>query len=106
MKIEIKPISVNVCWQGRRFATKNYKDWTNDMLMLMPKRTMIKGDCDVDIILNLKSTVRGDIDNFLKPIIDCMVKKGWLEDDRYIQSLNVQKVKSKIESIEVEIYKN
>jgi Holliday junction resolvase RusA-like endonuclease len=103
MKIEIKPISINTCWQGRRFMTPAYKQWITDMLFLLPKWKTITGNTRIIITLNLKSTVRGDIDNFLKPIIDCLVKKGLIEDDRYIQRLNVVKRKSKVENIEIEI---
>lgn len=103
MIIPIKGISINQCWQGRRFATKQYKDWRENMLMLMPKQKMITGNVRIWIILNLKSIIRSDIDNFLKPIIDCIVKKGWIEDDRFIQKLNVYKIKSKVESIEITI---
>jgi len=104
MKINIAPFSINKAWQGRRFATKAYKDWTEDMLMSMPRKEMVKGNISVNINLYLKSIVRGDIDNFLKPIMDCMVKKGWIEDDRYIQEISVKKIKTSSEEfIEIEI---
>lgn len=104
--IPIKPISVNQCWQGRRFATNKYKDFTKDMLRVMPNQIIVKGNIELKIKLNLKSLLRGDIDNFVKPIVDCVVKKGWIEDDRFIQNLEVEKMKSKVESIEIEIIKS
>ncbi|MEK6884139.1 MAG: RusA family crossover junction endodeoxyribonuclease [Nanoarchaeota archaeon] len=101
--ISIKPISINECWQGRRFMTSKYKDFTKDMLRVMPKRKMLSGNVELKITLYLKSLLRGDIDNFVKPIIDCMVKKGWIEDDRFIQKLEVLKIKNEEESIGIEI---
>lgn len=101
--IPIKSISVNECWQGRRFATPKYKDFTKDMLRVMPNREVIKGNVHLKITLYLKSVLRGDIDNFVKPIVDCIVKKGWIEDDRFIQKMEVEKIKSDLDSIEIEL---
>lgn len=101
--IPIKPISINECWQGRRFATSKYKDFTKDMLRVMPKQKTLSGEVDLKIVLYFKSIFRSDIDNFIKPIIDCLVKRGWIEDDRFIQHLEVVKVKNKIEQVGIEL---
>ena len=101
--ISVKPISINECWQGRRFMTSKYKDFTKDMLRVMPKRVIFLGNIDLKIYLYLKSIFRSDIDNFIKPIIDCLVKKGWIEDDRFIQHLEVVKVKNKTEQIGIKL---
>lgn len=99
--LPIKPISVNECWQGRRYATEKYKKFTADMLKIMPREKMINGFVEVEILVGLKSLVRGDIDNFCKPIIDCLVKRRWIADDRYIQNLKISKIKQKNESISI-----
>ena len=93
MEIKISPFN----------QQKSAKLWIEKMLMTMPHRTMVKGNCELDIIFNLKSD--GNLDILLEPVIYCIVKKGWIEDIKYVQSLNVQKVKTKKESIEIEIYK-
>lgn len=70
--------------------------------MLLPGlKKQLENDIHVKIILHLKSPVRGDIDNFIKPIIDCIVKRGVIKDDRYIQHLEVIKKKSKVEGFEI-----
>ena|SRR3990167_1220562 len=105
MKIEhhllVKPISINECWQGRRFKTKKYDAFIVEMLAEMPRETTIDGLINVEIILCLKSILRSDVDNFCKPIIDCIVKKKWITDDRYIQNLKIHKVKQNKESISI-----
>ena len=101
--IHVKPISINECFQGRRFKTKKYDVFIKEMLYSMPKQITFSGNIDLKIVLYLKSILRSDIDNFIKPIIDCLVKKGWIEDDRFIQHLEVVKVKNKIEQIEIEL---
>lgn len=34
MRIELKPISINEAFQGRRFKTKKCKDFENDFMLL------------------------------------------------------------------------
>lgn len=104
--IVIKPLSVNNAWQGRRFKTKTYDAFIDEMLLTMPKRAMIEGICEMRVRIYLKSIIRSDIDNFLKPLLDCIVKKGWIEDDRYIQKLIVEKRKAKIEGFSIMIWKD
>ena len=99
----VKPFSINQAFQGRRFKTKAYDTFIQEMLYTMPKKKMIKGEVEIKIWLHLKSITRSDIDNFCKPIIDCIVKKGWIADDRYIQHLEVHKIKNMAEAIEIEI---
>ena len=105
IKIPIKPISINECWQGRRFKTKKYDKFIIDMLRVMPKREMLTGSIKLEIRLYLKSLLRGDIDNFIKPIVDCVVKKGWIKDDIFIVLLEVEKFKSAEEFFEIELKK-
>ena len=31
--IQIKPLSVNEAWQGKRFKTIKYKDWVNNSII-------------------------------------------------------------------------
>lgn len=99
--IPIKPISVNECWQGRRFKTKKYDSFIEEMLVLMPKEATLDGLLEVELIFGVKSLLRGDVDNLIKPVIDCIVKKGWIVDDRYIVSIKATKVKQKKGSVSV-----
>jgi len=38
--INIKPLSVNDCWQGRRFKTKEYKAYEKEMKLMIKKQKM------------------------------------------------------------------
>jgi Holliday junction resolvase RusA-like endonuclease len=55
------------------------------------------------IYIYLRNPKRSDIDNYLKPIIDCCVKAGLIKDDRYITYLEVIKKCGREEGFEVEI---
>ena len=36
MRIDIKPMSVNEAWKGRRFKTDKYKGFEKEMLLKLP----------------------------------------------------------------------
>lgn len=104
-KINIKPISVNNCWQGRRFKTKEYLQYEKDLLLMLPKLKLCNAPYSIDIEFGFSSLL-ADIDNPLKPFLDILQKK-YLINDRDIYKLNVTKsviskgseyIKFKIES--------
>jgi len=103
--INLAPLSVNKAWQGRRFRTKEYKDWTETGLWLLKKHKKYTGIVGVDIIFYMKNYKLADIDNPLKAFFDLIVKAGLIEDDRYIEEMTVRKEKSKVNQISFEIYK-
>ena len=87
-KINIKPLSVNKVWQGKRFKTKHYKLYERELFYLLPNDSF-KGDLKIDILFGFSSKL-SDIDNPLKPFLDVLVKK-YNFDDRQIFELNVKK---------------
>jgi len=105
VKIEAKPLSINRAWQGRRYATKEYKDWRKEIEYLMPKKKMIVGDVDIHIDFFLINDKRTDADNLAKPLFDSIVRKGYIEDDCHIRHLEITKHKSKKDYIEIKINK-
>ena len=92
--IKIKPLSVNKAWQGKRFKTQDYKDYEQHLMYILPPLT-------IDPRLDFKVTIefgmansKSDIDNPLKPFLDCLQKKYGI-DDKDIWELNVRKIKTK-----------
>ena len=102
--VSLKPISVNRCWQGRRFKTKEYDSWIELGLYLLPKVKMHKGEISIRLSFFVKNAKRSDLDNMIKPTLDLLVKGGWIEDDRFIYNLVATKNQSEEEGIEIEIY--
>lgn len=87
--IKIKPLSANKAWQGRRFKTKDYQAFEEEMLYSLPKMTVPKGR----LLLRLEfgfSNKASDIDNPTKMTIDCLSKK-YQFDDKMIYLLEVAK---------------
>jgi len=104
IRVNIKPLSVNEAWQGKRFKTDKYIKYERDLLLLLPKMELpIGGYFKLDINFGV-SNMSSDIDNPLKPFIDVLQKK-YKFNDRNIVMLNVvkQKVKKGNEFIEFQI---
>ena len=89
VKIDIKPLSVNQAWQGRRFKTKAYNQYIKDVLLLLPSLVVPDGNLEVEITFGLSNRA-ADIDNPLKCFIDCLQKK-YDFDDKMIYKLVVHK---------------
>lgn len=97
MKIEIKPISVNRCWQGRRYKTKEYAEWRREFGYLIPARSpklRFNESLALDVVFGLKYPKKADLDNFIKPFLDACVENGIIQDDRLVYEIIAKKVKT------------
>jgi Holliday junction resolvase RusA-like endonuclease len=89
IEIQIKPLSVNEAFKGKRFKTAKYDTFIHSMLVLLPKITLPQSPYSMNIVLGYSSKA-SDIDNGLKSLLDCLVKKYGF-DDREIYQMNVKK---------------
>tara|TARA_R110000851_G_scaffold203395_1_gene355229 strand:- start:48 stop:386 length:339 start_codon:yes stop_codon:yes gene_type:complete len=81
-KINIKPLSVNKAWRGRRFKTKDYTQFEKDLLLLLPKDVKVpEGELSLWITYGFSSK-GSDIDNPTKMVIDILSKKYGFNDNR------------------------
>ncbi|MBU1067722.1 RusA family crossover junction endodeoxyribonuclease [Patescibacteria group bacterium] len=103
IRLNIKPLSVNACWQGRRFKTKEYKQYEEILSYIMPQKKKYKGFINIHYKFYLITWGRRDVDNMIKPLQDILVKNGIIEDDRKIISFTAEKIKSKQDFIEIKI---
>ena len=92
MLLEIKPLSVNEAWQGRRFKTRKYKKFENDLLLLLPKIETTDFS-SIEITYGFSSKL-ADIDNPTKLVIDIMQKRYGF-NDKDITRLVLNKVLTK-----------
>lgn len=105
-KLDIRPLSVNECFQGRRFRTKKYDEFISKCLFLLPNKIEIPNEKNIKIAIQFGfSSKLSDIDNCCKSFLDCIVKK-YKVDDRYIFEMHVFKeiVKKGEEYIRFKIY--
>jgi len=91
MRVEIKPLSVNQAFQGKRFKTKLYLAYEKEMYFKLKPMTLPEAPYHLKIDVGMSSSL-ADIDNFLKPFIDILQKKYGF-NDRDITKLSVMKYK-------------
>jgi Holliday junction resolvase RusA-like endonuclease len=92
-RIAIKPLSVNVAWQGKRFKTKEYLNYEKNLLSLLPHQKLPDKPFKIYIEFGMANSA-SDWDNPIKPFVDVLQKK-YLFDDKDIQEGTVKKIKVK-----------
>lgn len=103
IRIDIKPLSVNQAWQGRRYKTPEYKKYEKDILFLLPKYYVIPDKIELNFIFGF-SNPSSDIDNPIKLLQDIMQKKYKFNDANVFRLVvEKQKVKKGKEFIEFSI---
>lgn len=102
-RINIKPLSVNLVWQGKRFKTPAYTKYEREVFTLLPDLNELKPPFLVNITFGLSNSL-SDIDNPVKPILDILQKKYGINDKDIIE-LNLKKliVKKGFEYFDFEI---
>ena len=90
MIVKVKPLSVNQVWQGKRFKTKAYKEYEKDVLLNLKPMNVEGGKLSLFLRFGLSSK-NADIDNPVKPFVDCLQKR-YCFNDRHIYKLVVEKV--------------
>lgn len=81
MKIIIKPLSVNDAWQGKRFKSKAYKAYENEIIPKLPELKVPNCNIELEITFGFSNSA-SDIDNPAKPFIDCLQKKYKFNDNQ------------------------
>ena len=81
-QIDIKPLSVNQAWQGKRYKTDKYKAYEWAVSMKLPKEIDIpEGELELHLHFGFSSTL-ADFDNPVKPFVDILQKKYGFNDKR------------------------
>ena len=88
--LKIKPLSTNEMYGGRKVKSYKYRDFQKQILPLLPNELSIpKGKIQLFVAVGLSSKL-ADLDNTLKPFIDCLqLKYGF--NDKWIYSLTASK---------------
>lgn len=90
-RVEIKPLSVNQAWQGRKFKSPLYKEYEKEVLLKL-KNCPVRWDAEpieLCLVVGL-SNMASDVDNVVKPFVDILQKKYGF-NDKYIFRLIVEK---------------
>ncbi len=101
--IKVKALSVNACFQGRRFKTKHYKAYELQIKSLLPKIDVPKGQLMITFHFGFSSKL-SDIDNPVKPFMDILQKQyGFNDNQVYEMRLTKEIVNKGDEFIEFDI---
>ena len=90
MRLDIKPLSVNQAWKGKRFKTDDYKRYEYLCLMMLRPHKIPSGKLRLALTFGFSSKA-SDTDNPVKCFQDILSKK-YNFDDKRIYEINVQKV--------------
>jgi len=93
VRVDIKPLSINECWQGRRFKTPKYKTYEKELLYVLPPLTVPEKPYKLSLTFGV-SNMQSDWDNPVKAFVDVLQKKYGF-NDRDIHQGIVEKVKTK-----------
>ena len=89
-RIDIKPLSVNDAYRGRRFATKELTQYKSDLGWLLPRLEVPDGPLAVRYVFGVSSKA-SDADNMVKCLQDIIAEKYGFNDNR-IYRIEVTKV--------------
>lgn len=90
-RVDIKPLSVNGAWKGKRFKTDEYKVYSTAVTLLLPNKIIVPdGLLRVYYEFGLSSN-GGDWDNPVKPLQDILQEKYKFNDSRIMEA-TVKKV--------------
>jgi Holliday junction resolvase RusA-like endonuclease len=90
VKINLKPLSVNECWRGRRQKTVKYLRYQTDMIFMLPNDFKLpEPPFEVHYQFGFSSTA-SDLDNPVKPFQDILSKR-YKFDDKLISKIVITK---------------
>lgn len=79
-RVNIKPLSINEAFKGRRFKTDAYKNYTHALMYMLPKKIDLPPPpFEVHYTFGLSSSL-ADWDNPIKPLQDILQKKYKFND--------------------------
>lgn len=82
----------NVPGKGR-VKTRDYRSWRRDALLTIYEQ--VRADRriggPVAVTISLPSSMRGDIDNRIKGLLDALVASGRIDDDKHVSALTVRR---------------
>lgn len=80
-RLNIKPLSANEMWQGKRFRSPKYKSYSTAVLCSLPKITIPEGKLEIHYKFGFSSH-GSDLDNPTKGIQDLLSQKYGFNDNR------------------------
>lgn len=93
-KINIKPLSVNDAWQGKRFKTPEYKKFERDVILMLSRQNIPSGELSLAFEFGF-SSVLSDYDNPIKPVQDIISGYYGFNDNRIYHGEQLKRIVKK-----------
>ncbi|MFT6151365.1 MAG: Holliday junction resolvase RusA-like endonuclease [Flavobacteriales bacterium] len=87
---QIKPLSVNKCWMGKRFKTKDYKNYEAELLSSLPDQELPEPPFEIYFEFGFSNSA-SDWDNPIKPLQDILQKRYGFNDKDVVKACVVKK---------------
>lgn len=102
--VNIKPLSVNECWQGRRVKTTKHRNYRKELGHLLPKGVHIpEGNLEVAYTFKVSSKL-ADYDNLIKAFQDALCENYGFDDRQIFRAVIEKEIVPKgCESVSFEI---
>jgi len=91
-RIELKPLSVNEAYTGRRFSTPEKKAFADAVAWLLPKMQVPSGPLHIDYRFGV-SNMGADVDGPIKVIQDCL-SRAYGFNDNVVTRITAEKVRA------------
>lgn len=85
-KINLKPLSVNDAWQGKRFKTPAYKSYERSLFLILPRIELPSPPYEVHYEFGFSSPL-ADWDNPVKPFQDILQNKYRFNDKDIVRAV-------------------
>ena len=105
IRLNLKPLSVNKCWRGKKTPTAEFKQYRLDVAQSLPDDFSVPKDEHLFVYIKWGLSNRGnDIDNGCKPFLDLLQRKYDFNDNK-VYALLMEKdiVRKGEEYIEFEV---
>lgn len=93
-KVELKALSSNDMYLGRKVKSYQYKTYERKMLKLLPDQEVPEGELQLTFEVGLSSKL-ADLDNTMKPFIDCLQLKYGFNDKWIYKLVGTKKIVKK-----------
>lgn len=93
-RINIKPLSVNEAYKGRRFSTPNLKGYKTELGFFLKPLKIPEGNLKINIEFGFSSK-GSDLDNAVKPFLDVLQKKYSFNDNRVYELVLSKRITAK-----------
>jgi Holliday junction resolvase RusA-like endonuclease len=93
--LNIKPLSVNEAYQGRKFKTPAYKAFEQALMLMLPNDFKVPAEGDLEVIYEFGISKNADGDNCIKAFQDVLQTKYSFNDSRIVKWIVIKNVVKK-----------